>query len=133
MSSLGSVSGDTGSGHLQTGGMKPGWVKVRVTEDDEGIGGTSMRVRAVLQAAAGTDFSLFAYLNPGSDVQECSSSSIFSMNPAGQLEEVSLEWGETGWTANGKDDDRWVTFEVRYVSGDCLNAGMWKLDVYGNQ
>jgi hypothetical protein len=41
------------------------------------------------------------------------------------------EWGE-GAIANGSDDSRHVSIEVRPVSGTCAPGQTWQLEVEGN-
>jgi hypothetical protein len=44
-----------------------------------------------------------------------------------------VEFGETGALANGANDARTVTVEVRHVSGNCDPSEKWTLTVSGNQ
>lgn len=125
---LGSISGDTGAGVKTAQGSGSQWFKIKVTEDDSSVFGTSLRARAELVSPAGTNFDLFTYLG-SSSVNECSAVSK-SSTTAG-TDATTDEWGE-GTISNGSSDDRYVTVEVRWVSGTCSPSAKWTLTVRGN-
>jgi len=127
---LGSVSGDTGAGVKSATGSTSQWFKVRLSEDDSDVFGTSMQVRATLVSPAGSNFDLYMYLAGNSSAVECSAVTKSSTTTGTDV--TSHEWGETGTFSNGSDDDRWVTLEVRHVSGTCAAANKWTLTVNGN-
>ncbi|AKU98658.1 hypothetical protein AKJ09_05322 [Labilithrix luteola] len=128
--SLGSVSGDTKSDVVTAQGSTSQWFNVRVTEDDTGIFGTSERAKVSLTSPPGSNFDLYVYL-PSSDTLECSAVTKSSTSTAA-VDSVSIEWGEGSGLANGSDDSRTVTVEVRYVSGTCAAGTKWTLSVQGN-
>jgi hypothetical protein len=115
--SLGTVSGDTGGASVNGGGTQSTWFSVRVTEDDNGVLGTKLRVKIVLGSPAAANYDLFAYVDTGSDQLSCSGPTASSTNASGQ-DSVDLKWGE-GSVANGSDDSRTVSIEVRWISGSC--------------
>jgi hypothetical protein len=127
---IGSVSGDTGNAMVTANGYQAAWFRVRVTEDDSSVSGTPLRVTARLMSPAGTNYDLYLYVNTGSDVVECSSISGSGMSTQ-QLDSVSLNWGE-GTVANGADDSRTVSIEVRPVSGPCTMSQPYQLTVLGD-
>jgi hypothetical protein len=127
---IGSVSGDTGNAMVTANGYQAAWFRVRVTEDDSSVSGTPLRVTARLMSPAGTNYDLYLYVNTGSDVVECSSISGSGMSTQ-QLDSVSLSWGE-GTVANGADDSRSVSIEVRPVSGPCSMSQPYQLTVLGD-
>lgn len=127
---LGSVSGDTGAGVKSATGSTSQWFKVRLSEDDSDVFATSMQVRATLVSPAGSNFDLYMYLAGNSSAVECSAVTKSSTTTGTDV--TSHEWGETGTFSNGSDDDRWVTLEVRHVSGTCAAANKWTLTVNGN-
>jgi hypothetical protein len=129
--SLGSVSGDTGSQKLTASGTRAAWFRVRVTENDTGIGGVPEQLRVTLTSPASADFGVFVYVNTGSDVVECSTT-VGTTTTNGKVEQTHAEWGETGTFANGSDDSRDVSIEIRPVSGTCGPDQMWQLSLQGN-
>jgi hypothetical protein len=129
--SLGSVSGDTGSQQLSAMGTRAAWFRVRVTEDDNDIGGTPENLRVTLTSPASADFAVFIYLDPTSDVVECSQT-VGTKTTNGKVDQVAAQWGETGAFANGSDDSRDVSIEIRALSGTCDPDQMWQLSVQGD-
>lgn len=114
---LGSVSGDSGGASVNGGASASAWFSVRVTEDDNGVLGTKLKVKIVLTSPATANYDLFAYVDNGNDQLSCSNPSAQSTNASGQ-DSVDLKWGE-GSVANGSDDSRTVSIEVRWISGSC--------------
>ena len=128
---LGSVSGDTQNQKLTAMGHQSAWFRVRVTEDYNNIFyGRTLRAAAKLTSPPGVDFDVFVYVNTGSDAIECSAS-VGAKTTNGNLEQTRAEWGEGGGP-NGNDDDRWMSIEVRPISGTCAPGAMWQLEVEGN-
>ncbi|MDB4943718.1 MAG: hypothetical protein JWP97_3252 [Labilithrix sp.] len=127
---LGSVSGDQGSDTKTFQGTGSQWFKVRVTENDNGVFGTKLEVRADLTSPAGTNFDLFVYRANDGTAVECSSVTTSSTS-TGSGDSAATDWGE-GTVSNGNSDDRTVTVEVRYVSGTCSPTSKWTLSVRGN-
>lgn len=127
---LGSVSGDTGNQKLSAMGYRAAWYRVRVTEDDSSIGGLTLRVAAKLTSPAAVDFDVFVYVDEGSDVIECSTTTG-TVSTSGNVDTVKAEWGE-GTISNGNADDRNVSIEVRPKSGQCMQQYTWQLEVEGN-
>ena len=125
---LGSVSGDQGAGVKTAEGSGSQWFKIKLTEDDSSVIGRSMRARAELVSPAGTNFDLYTYLG-SSGSHECSAVSKASTSTG--ADSTTDEWGE-GTISNGSSDDRWVTVEVRWVSGTCSPSAKWTLTVRGN-
>ncbi|MBS2017355.1 MAG: hypothetical protein JST00_31010 [Deltaproteobacteria bacterium] len=127
---LGTISGDTGAGVKSATGATSQWFKIRLSEDDSDVFGVSMQMRATLISPAGSNFDLHVYRAGGSSGVECSS--ITQSATTAGTDVVSMEWGETGTFSNGNDDDRWVTVEVRHVSGTCSASNKWTLTINGN-
>ncbi len=128
---LGSVSGDTANQKLTASGHQSAWFRVRVTENFDDITGLTLRVGAKLTSpTGGADYDVFLYVSTGQDVLECSTTSG-STTSTGTVNNVHAEWGE-GLFANGADDDRDVSIEVRPVSGTCTAGQPWQLEVEGN-
>jgi hypothetical protein len=128
---LGSVSGDTQNQKLTTSGHLGAWYRVRVTEDDDGIGGRKLRVTAKLTSPATPMFDVFVYVNTGSDQIECSTTTG-TVTTDGNTKQVRAVWGE-GTIANGSDDSRNVSIEIRPLAANgCSPAAQWQLEVEGN-
>jgi hypothetical protein len=127
---LGSVSGDTGNQKLTATGYRAAWYRVRVTEDNSSIAGVTLRVAAKLTSPAAVDFDVFVYVNEGSDVIECSTTTG-TTSTSGNVDTVKAEWGE-GTISNGNADDRNVSIEVRPKSGQCMPPYTWQLEIEGN-
>lgn len=127
---LGAVSGDKGTDVKTAEGSGSKWFKVRVTEDSSSVLGDSLEMKAELTSPAGANYDLYVYV-PSSDTIECSAVTK-SSTLTGTLDTAGVEFGEGGGVANGSDDDRTVTVEVRHASGPCDPAAKWKLTITGN-
>jgi hypothetical protein len=128
---LGTVKGDTGSDTQSAQGSTSQWFTVRVSEDDSGVGGNNLKLHATLTSPPGTNFDLFLYV-PATDVKACSAVTHQSVSTAA-VDTASAVWGENGLFSNDEADDRFVTVEVRHVSGPCDASKKWSLTVTGNQ
>ncbi len=126
---LAAVSGDTGSTIRNATGEKSEWLVVRITEDDNSVIGAKLRAKVELTSTPSSNYDLFVYV-PGSDKRECTSVTKSSTS-TGTTDTVSVDWGE-GSVANGGDDSRPITIEVRHVSGLCDASHKWTLKVTGN-
>jgi hypothetical protein len=127
---LGETSGDTGNTRFNTSGFQSAWFRVRVTENDEDFPGLSLRFGAKLTSPASNDYDVFVYVNTGSDVVECSTTTG-TTTTNGTVNENLAEWGE-GTIPNGSDDDRTVSVEIRPIGTNCQATAPWQLEVQGN-
>jgi hypothetical protein len=127
---LGTVSGDTGSDTLSQQGTTAEWLTVRVTENDNGPLADPLKMKVTLVSPPGANFDLYLYV-PSSDTLECSAVSSSSTSTS-STDTASVLFGETGTFANGVDDSRTVTVEVRHVSGSCSPGAKWSLTLQGN-
>jgi hypothetical protein len=127
---LGTVSGDTGNVKLSAMGTDAAWFRVRVTEDENSIGGLALRVAAKLTSPSAVNFDVFVYVNTGSDVIECSHT-VGTATTAGPVDQVKAEWGE-GTIANGSNDGRNASIEVRPISSNCDPGQPWQLEIEGD-
>ncbi len=128
---LGTVSGDTGNAKLSASGYRAAWFRVRVSENDSGVFGLTLRVGAKLTSPIGENFDAILYVNTGADVVECTTPRG-TATVTGNVEETRIEWGETGTFSNGSNDDRDVSIEIRPVTTNCSPSAMWQLEVEGN-
>ncbi len=127
---LGTVAGDAPSTPLVAEGTCAEYVRVRVTEQDNGALGRAMRVRVGL-SPAGHDFDLYAFLDPGRDELACGSPHARAETNGNTAETISLSWGE-GSIANGNDDSRTLVLAVASASGPCPPGATWNLTITGN-
>jgi hypothetical protein len=131
--SLGQLNGDDG-GTVTASGTQAAWLSVRVNEDDSGPLADPMRVLTQLTSPSTSEmFDLFLYVNIDADVVECGTP---TGTPAttGASESVELEWGETGTFANGVDDSRTMSIEIRPRAGiTCSSSATWQLAIHGGQ
>ena len=127
-----SISGDTGNAKVMKSGYQSAWFRVRVTEDESGSIGLTLRVASKLTFPP-NGFETFVYVNAGSDVAAECSITTGTRTTTGNLQTVKAEWGE-GIIPNGSSDSRNVTIEVRPVAGNtsCSSAQMWQLEIEGN-
>jgi hypothetical protein len=84
-----------------------------------------------LTSPPGTNYDVYAYVNSGSDVVECTSVAG-SGTSTGTTDQAHLTWGESGTFSNGNDDSRTVSIEVRPVSGPCSAGSPYQLVVFGD-
>jgi hypothetical protein len=127
---LGSISGDTGSAMVSASGFQAAWLRVRVTEDDSSVVGNDLAITATLTVPAGEQFDVFLYVNTGSDVIECTTPTG-TATKTGNTDQLRITWGE-GSVANGSDDSRSVSIEIRPSSSTCSPSSKWQLVVQGN-
>jgi hypothetical protein len=143
-SSIGTVSGDTDAGTLTASGTTSTWLQMRVTEDDSNWAGRPTEFTASVTSPPGTTFDLFAYvytataLPDGGDFSDAGppvdcTNLVASSTRAGDVATVHVAWGEAldGGSANGLDDSRVVSLQVRNTAGKCSGTP-WSLVVRGN-
>ncbi|MGD0526930.1 MAG: hypothetical protein ABSE49_17420 [Polyangiaceae bacterium] len=131
---LGSVAGDESGSPVAVSGYTSEWLRLDETEQDDGPLAAPMIFTATLTSPPGMNYDLYAYLGASGGVGniECMTVKGQSTNPAGEQDQVSFEWGETGTFANGVDDSATVMIEVRWVSGACTNTQNWSLSAHGD-
>lgn len=124
---LGKMDGDQGAATAQATGTSSKWFKIYLVEASWST--VSMKIKAQLTSPPGVNFDLFLYApKSGSKTeQECKTVKIASEEPAG-IDTVSSEFND-GLTS---DESRFVTLEVRHVSGTCSEHAPWSLAISGN-
>jgi hypothetical protein len=125
------VSGDMGSDTSTQTGTTARWLKIRVTEDNNGAFGDKLKLKLTLTSPPGTNFDLRVYLAGDGSSQSCSGPDKTTSSTSGP-DVTSIDWGE-GALANGSADDRTVSIEVVHVSGTCSAAQSWTLLAEGNK
>ncbi len=132
--SLGSVAGDESGSTVSASGYTSEWLRLDETEQDSSPVGKPMIFTATLTSPPGMNYDLYAYLGASGGVGniECTTVKGQSTNPAGEQDQISFQWGETGGIANGSDDSATVMIEVRWVSGACSTAQNWSLSAHGD-
>jgi hypothetical protein len=130
---LGSVSGDTGADVKTATGSTSQWFRVRVTEDDNGVVGMQLWLTATLTSPPNANFDLYVYVPASAgNALECTGVSAQSTS-TGSTDTAKVKFGESGMFSNGYADDRYVTIEVRHVSGTCDPSAKWTLNIEGNK
>lgn len=107
------------------------WLRLRVSELNTTIWPEELSVTLSLESPPGMNFDLFVYVNLEEDLVECTTLHSASVLPAGQRDSIRLSWGEAGIFANGMKDCRWISIEVRHVSGECATDSNWTLKAVG--
>ena len=128
--SLGTVSGDTSQQPLTARGYRAAWFRVRVTENDTTVTGHALQVLAKLTPPTGADFEVVLHVNVASDVLECTTP-LGVATTSGTMKQVRASWGEDV-VADGIDNGRDVSIEVRPISGTCTAGATWQLSIEGN-
>jgi hypothetical protein len=128
--SLGSISGDTGAGMQVASGYQSAWLRVRVTENDSSVSGHKLSVTARLTSPQSAVYDVYLYVNANTDQIECNTPTGTATNN-GTTDTLRIEWGE-GTVANGADDSRDVSIEVRPVSTQCSSSAAWQLNITGD-
>jgi hypothetical protein len=127
---LGTLSGDTTQQALTARGDRAAWLRVRVTENDTTVTGHALRVLAKLTPPTGIDFEVVLHVNVASDVLECTTP-LGVATTSGTMKQVRASWGEDV-VADGIDNGRDVSIEVRPISGTCAAGATWQLSIEGN-
>ncbi len=123
---LGAIAGDEDSTPRTERGSCSEWLRIRVTEASTGAWPTPMKLNLTLSSPPGADFDLHVYMNKESDVLECTKEEAKSELSANRTDGAKLEWGEY-WSANGSDDQRAVSIEVRAKDPASCGKGEWVL------
>jgi hypothetical protein len=118
------IDGDTGSDVRTLNGTTSKWFKLRINEGSNFINDLSYVV--TLQSPPGMDFDLYEYVGDGA-ATNCLGNAIHAM---GDPESVSDAWSDSIGTDNG----RWISLEVRYISGSACGAdAKWTLTAEGHK
>jgi len=120
---INSIDGDTGNDTRTLTGTTSAWFKVFVNEGSNFS--NQLSYTATLVSPPGMIFRLFAYTGD-SRMTQCLGTAI---QATGMPPSVSATWPDNF----GSDDGIWVSFEVRYESGQqCDPAPKWTLTVQGH-
>jgi hypothetical protein len=120
---LQAISGDSGTDTKLVTGTTSKWVKIFIREDSNFIHDPSYT--ATLESPPGVKFDLYSYVGDA-NAPDCAGNPLQGV---GTPESLTESWND----AIGPDDNRWYTFEVRYVSGGtCDPSEKWKLTIAGN-
>jgi hypothetical protein len=122
---LSAVDGDQNNDTRTIKGTTSKWHKVLVNEAVSSIiSYPQLSYTATLATPPGMDFDLFVY-NGSFSTPSCSGS---PKHASGNPESVNDTWGDTV----GDEDTRWLTLEVRYISGEMCPSDPWTLTVKGH-
>jgi len=125
---LGGVSGDDGGTVTHTGSGSE-WVKIQIRETNGSIFEDDLSYRVTLTSPTGVDYDLAVHEGPKDGPVDCTADAKPGI--ATGLDKVV----ENGWDdaqgIGGKDDDVWLSIEVRHVSGTDCDAE-WTLTIVGD-
>lgn len=124
------VSGDTGHAISTASGYQAAWYRIRVTEDNDDPIGRTVRVEARLTLPPEVAFEVVLYANVATDVVECATT-IGTAATSANVKQVRAQWGD-GVFGNNLNDGRYVSVEIRPVSGACAPDQPWQLAIEGN-
>jgi hypothetical protein len=120
--SLGSMSGDTGSAIVTKTGYLSTWLKIDVTEDDSSwLSAHDLSAQFSLGSPVGSNYDLYVY-------DGCSTLINQSTNLTG-TDSVSASWVDQ---RPAHDDKKTLYVYVKYQNGDCKSSSPWSLQVRGN-
>jgi hypothetical protein len=117
---LGTLSGDQGSGSFTASGAGEAWFRVHISEDN-GLVPQYLSAQASLLMPPGVDYDLFVFCGACGGAMAGS-----SLNGVGQNERVLVRWEDR----LGLDDGQDILIQVRYVSGK--SASNWTLVIQGD-
>jgi hypothetical protein len=122
---MSAIAGDKNNDTRIVKGTTSKWFKVQVNEAVSSIiSFPQLSYTATLASPAGMDFDLFEY-DGTTATPSCGGNPKHAM---GNPESVSDAWGDT----LNSDDTRWITLEVRYISGEMCPSDQWTLTVKGH-
>jgi len=127
---LSGLGGDEdGGGQTSASGYQAAWYSIRLSEQDNGPFGDPMSIYTTLTSPSAAMFDLFVYVDTDNDAVDCTSPTG-TVQTSGASETSNVEWGETGTFANGGNDSRTVSIEVRPKSGaTCSSGATWSLSI----
>jgi hypothetical protein len=114
---LSAIDGDQNNDTRAVKGTTSKWFKVLVNEAVSSIFNDQLSYTATLATPPGMDFDLFEY-------DSCMGT---PKHATGSPELVTETWSDSN-----SSDDKWVTFEVRYIAGDMCPSAPWTLTVKGH-
>jgi hypothetical protein len=120
---LSTIDGDQNSDTRTVKGTTSKWFKVLVNEAVSSVFNDPISYTATLATPPGMDFDLFEY-DGTTTTPSCAGNPKHAI---GNPELVSETWSDS----NGSDD-KWLTLEVRYISGDMCPSDPWTLTVKGH-
>jgi hypothetical protein len=119
------VDGDQNNDTRTLKGTTSKWFKVLVNEAVSSlISYPQLSYTATLTTPPGMDFDLFEY-DGSFSTPSCSGN---PKHATGNPESVTDTWGDT----LAAEDTRWLTLEVRYISGEMCPSDPWTLTVKGH-
>jgi hypothetical protein len=128
---LAGIGGDEdGASESSATGYQSAWYSIRISETDSGPFADPMSMQTTLTSPSGAMFDLLVYVPGDNSSTDCTSPSG-SIQTSGSTETSTLEWGETGITANGDDDSRTVTIQISpHTAGEtCSSSSPWSLSI----
>lgn len=120
---LSDIDGDQNSDTRTVKGTTSKWFKVLVNEAVSSIFNDPISYTATLATPPGMDFDLFEY-DGTTSTPSCMGN---PKHATGDPESVSETWSDSN-----SSDDKWLTLEVRYISGNMCPSDPWTLTVKGH-
>jgi len=129
------VAGDDGAQVQTQFGTTSQWITVRIVEtkfDPVDQNKNAMSYTVTLQSPPGMDFDVYVQEGPNDGGAVCNGAPQKGSGVAG-AESVKATWNDNISFGDDKDDHRYLSIEVRYVSGTkCGSEAQWKLTVAGH-
>lgn len=129
------VAGDDGAGVATQYGTTSQWFLIRITEtkfDPVDQNENPMSYTVTLESPPGMDFDLFVQEGASDGGQVCNAAPVKGTGQAG-VESVKSSWSDAIEFGDDKDDHRYLSIEVKYISGSACGADAeWKLTVKGH-
>lgn len=125
---LGKMDGDQGAATAQATGTTSKWFKIFLVEKNS-LPGISTKIKAQLTSPPGVNFDLFLYAPKSGSKTDVECAAVKdSSEETTEVDTVSAEFSDS----LGTDESRFVTLEVRHVSGACSDQASWSLAIAGN-
>jgi hypothetical protein len=124
---LQSVRGDSHNDRRSANGIGSKWFQIEVTEPAGP--NNPMSYTVTLTSPASTSYELFVYPSAlDASGPDCGATEVAGQ---GDPQVVTDNWTDS--TVGFDNDDRWLSIEIRYASGDACGPGdEWSLEVAGN-
>ena len=130
-SQLPAIAGDETGPVITEMGSTSEWFVIHIEEKVSSLTDADMSYTVTLQSPSGMDYDLFVHAGPQDGNPDCNATPLVG-DHSSALELVSDGWDDDQGFG-GEDDSRWLSIEVRYVSGgECGPGAEWMLTVEGD-
>lgn len=129
---LSEIPGDEGAPRVTQTGTITTFLRLQVRETQfDPIEGDEepLSYKLVLTSPPGMDFDVFSQEGPNDGGVVCTGT-MLTGTEAGQVDTLASTWADNIDFGDDKDDHRWISVEVRYVSGSaCDDDARWTLAI----